>query len=254
MSDIEENEMNVVIVEDCKEHSELLKSYIEAWSANSGQKVSVAVYEDGEKFLFHIEDTKDIDAVFLDIQMPGITGVELARKLRGSHKELAIIFTTGIDDYMEEGYELEAIHYLMKPIRAEKVALCLDKVCRKAMQKEEYLVVNSGEDIFKVAHSKIWWLSAMGHYTILAVQENDGTIKRMDARNSIGEMEKQLLTNPMFQKSHRSYIVNLAHVKSIAKTDVVMDNQDKIPLSRRMYQQVNEGFIRFYTMEKKESK
>lgn len=244
--------MNIVIVEDCKEHSEIIKTYIEEWSVAVDKKVSVTHYENGEKFLFHNEDTSRIDVVFLDIQMPGISGVELARKLRSNNKELSIVFTTGIDDYMEEGYELEATHYLRKPVSAEKVRLCLDKVSRKVRQKEEYLVLNRGEDILKVAYSGIWWLSAMGHNTILGIEDNDGNVKRIDARNSIGEMEKQLLSKGSFQKTHRSYIVNFTHVSSITKNEVVMDNKDKIPLSRRMYQQVNDAFIRFYAKRQEE--
>lgn len=239
--------MNVAIVEDCVEHSNLIEAYIEEWSAKAGKKVTVTVYESGDKFWFHNEDTSHIDVVFLDIQMPGISGVELARKIREKNQEIAIVFTTGIDDYIAEGYELEAIHYLMKPVSAEKVGLCLDKVAKKTKQREQYITYNSDENVCKAAYSQIWWISAMGHHVILGVEGSDGSVKRVTARNSIGDIEKQLLTCDMFRKTHRSYIVNLMHVKIITKTDVIMDNQDKIPLSRRLYQQVNESFIRFYT-------
>lgn len=86
----------------------------------------------------------------------------------------------------------------------------------------------------------------MGHHVMIGVEDENGIVKRVSAGNSIGEMEKLLLTDRMFRKTHRSYIVNLAHVRSITKTDVIMDNQDMIPLSRRMYQQVNESFINYY--------
>lgn len=238
--------MNVAVVEDCREHSELIKEYIREWSLLTGNKVSVAEFPDGDNFLFHNQDTSNIDAVFMDIQMPGISGIDLARKLRESNQELAIIFTTGIDDYIAEGYELEAIHYLIKPVSAQKVRFCLDKIAQKESIKEQYITINGVEDIFKVAYSKLWWISAMGHHVMIGVEDENGIVKRVSAGNSIGEMEKLLLTDRMFRKTHRSYIVNLAHVRSITKTDVIMDNQDMIPLSRRMYQQVNESFINYY--------
>ncbi len=237
--------MKIAIVEDCGEHRSLVRAYVEEWSAKTGKKVTVTEFESGDQFLFHNEDTSDIDVVFLDIQMPGISGVELARRIRESNQEIALIFTTGIDDYIAEGYELEAIHYLMKPISVEKVGFCLDKVAKKVERKEQYLTINGEEDTVKVACSKIWWVSAMGHRVILGIEDGDGSVKRVDAKNTMGEME-QLLQGDMFQKTHRSYLVNLSHVCNITKTDVVMDNQDRIPLSRRMYQQVNEGFIGFY--------
>lgn len=238
--------MNIAIVEDCREHSDLIKHYIEEWSKAAIKKVYVTVFESAEKFLFYHEDASNIDVVFMDIQMSGISGVELARKLRENNQDTAIIFTTGIDDYIEEGYELEAMHYLMKPVSEEKVKFCLDKVASKNKKKECYVVLNGEEDTFRTAISKIWWVSAMGHKVILGIENMDGSIETITAKNSMGELEKELLQGGMFQKTHRSYIVNLMFVKSITKTDVIMDNGDKIPLSRRMYQKVNESFIHFF--------
>lgn len=240
-------EMNISIVEDCKEHSEMIRHYIEEWGIERGEKVFVSQFADGEKFLFHNEDTNNIDAIFMDIQMPGISGVELARKIRERNQEIAIVFTTGIDDYIEEGYELEATHYLMKPVSADKVRLCLDKVAKKEKKKEKYIVLNGDEGAFRIAVSSIWWVSAMGHNVILGIEDNQHSVKRVTARNSMGELEKELLKDNSFQKTHRSYIVNLRFVKSITKTDIIMDNGDKIPLSRRMYRNVNESFIQFFT-------
>lgn len=238
--------MNIAIVEDCREHSSILKHYIEEWSRNQKAKVQITEFANAEQFLFHNEEADSVDAVFMDIQMPGISGVELARKLREKNRETAIVFTTGIDDYIAEGYELEAMHYLIKPVSEEKIYLCLDKVVEKKNSKEQYIVLNGNEDTFRVALSKIWWVSAMGHNSIMAIEDEAGNVSRVTVKNSMGYLEKELLQSNIFEKSHRSYMVNLMHIRSISKTDVTMDNNEKVPLSRRMYQNVNESFIKFF--------
>lgn len=244
--------MQIAIVEDCKEHSELIKQYIDNWSRMSEEKVAIRQFDSAEQFLFHSENATEIDTIFMDIQMPGLSGVELARKIREKNHQVAIVFTTGIDDYMEEGYELEATHYLLKPVSEEKVRRCLDKISEKQKKKEHYIILHGEEDTFRIAESNIWWVSALGHKVIVGMEEAGG-VKRIHLSNSMGEMEKILFQLPEFVKSHRSYIVNLKHVKSIRKADIIMDNGDEIPLSRRMYKEVNERFIQFFAKGKGET-
>ena len=238
--------MNIAIVEDCKEHSDFLKKYIVLWGNKIGEKMYISQFASAEEFLFHYEESINIDAVFLDIQMPGLSGVELARKIRIDNRDISIVFTTGIDDYIEEGYELEAVHYLMKPLDTEKIEYCLSKINEKNNRNEQYVVLKNEEDVFRVAASKIWWVSAIGHGVLVGIEDNK-EVKRTDLLNSIGEIEKTLEYLPQFVKTHRSYLVNLEHVKRIKKTEVMMDNGDEIPLSRRMYKVVNDKFIRFFT-------
>ncbi len=111
--------MTIAIIEDETAHQNILASYIEAWSRTAKQTVSIRCYQDAGQFLFAWEDEQP-DVVFVDIQMPGMNGIELAKRLRTQDQELVIIFTTGLADYMEEGYEVEALHYLLKPIRRER--------------------------------------------------------------------------------------------------------------------------------------
>lgn len=235
--------MKIAVVEDEREHRVLIKKYIEEACENKGIKYQIFEFENGEQFLFENEDV-NADVVFLDIQMPGISGVELARKLRAGNNDISIVFATGIDDYISEGYELEAIHYLKKPIDKNKIALCIEKISKRS-NDNRYILIDTIDGKRKINIKSIVSVEAIAHHTIITVTREDG-YENVESTLSLGEMEQRCASFVGFQKTHRSYLVNLYYVKNITKTDVVMDNGKTIPLSRRMYKEVNESFIRYF--------
>ena len=121
--------MKIAIIEDEQLHMELLMGYIQSWGIQKKVVVEIESFPNAESFLFHWEEV-------VDIQMKEVNGMELAKYIRKKDKNIVIIFTTGIADFMEEGYEVEAMHYLLKPISRKKVEQCMDRV--KERKKESY--------------------------------------------------------------------------------------------------------------------
>lgn len=236
--------MKIAIVEDEREHRELIKKYIAEACKSKNIQNQIFEFESGEQFLFENEDI-DVDVVFLDIQMPGISGVELARKLRADNKDISIVFATGIDDYIEEGYELEAIHYLKKPIDKEKISLCIERI-NKISNQNRYTIIETKNGKYKVNIKKLVCVEAIAHKTVITIDKGS-EYEDIESTFSLGEIERELASFEEIQKTHRSYLVNLSYVRNITKTDVVMDNGKVIPLSRRMYREVNQNFIRYFT-------
>ena len=115
------------MIEDEKSHRDLLIHDLEEWRQETGRAVTVEAFGTAESFWFRYEEQRDFDVLFVDIQMPGMDGMELARKVRALDGDIVIVFATGISDYLEEGYEVEALHYLIKPLNAEKVKRCMEK-------------------------------------------------------------------------------------------------------------------------------
>lgn len=237
--------MKIAIVEDEASHSMILEKYITDWSSACQIVCRIQTYISAESFLFDWEEEKDFSVIFLDIQMKGMDGMQLARRIREDSETAGIVFTTGIDDFLQEGYEVSAIHYLLKPLSEEKVRLCLDKVCQKAQQEEPSLILRTEEGAERIGLGQIWRVCAMGHNTLVKIQSS-GSMEERKTLNGMGETEKALLSHRQFIKCHRSYLVNLAHVHRIEKTDIVMDDGERVPLSRRMYHEVNEKFIEYY--------
>lgn len=234
--------MKIAVIEDEQVHCDLLSSYINAWGKENNIKLNLCHYVSAESFLFVWDCEKDFDVLFVDIQMSGMSGMDMARRIRQSDEKIVIIFTTGISDYIEEGYDVAAMHYLLKPIREEKVKECLNKALTKR-ENRKYILVHTDEDIIKLPYDDINYIEAMGHGCIVGLKsEKDSHII---IKESISEMEKQVDENK-YVKCHRSYICGIVNIHHIDKTSVYFDNGDSVPVSRRMYDKVNQAFIRYF--------
>lgn len=231
--------IKLAIVEDEKEHARILSVYLKNWSRQSTQAVQIQIFEHADAFLFDWDENKDYTAVFLDIQMPKMNGMELARKIRQDSESVQLIFATGISDHMQQGYEVAAMHYLIKPLQESQVHGCMERICRQTAHKKDWILLHGAESVERMESLNIWWVEAIGHSAVVGLEK-----ERIEVTDSLGALEAQLKSG--FVKCHRSYLVNLGHVTRIEKTDVVLDNGERIPLSRRLYKQVNEAFIRFY--------
>ena len=153
--------MKIAIVEDEPAHAELLGRYLNNWSEEKKTALKIKFYPSAESFLFEWEAEQDFSALFVDIQMKEMDGVQMAKMVRRRDKKINIIFTTGIHDYMEEGYDLEAMHYLLKPIREEKIAACMDKIMVRS-EETHYLLVHTKEELHKFELESVNYIEARG--------------------------------------------------------------------------------------------
>ena len=233
--------IKIAIIEDEQIHTELLADYLRSWSAAHGQAVTVQEFPSAESFLFVWEETNDFDILFVDIQMRDMNGVEMAKKVRERDGEIAIVFTTGITDYMGTGYDVAALHYLLKPISMEKVGQCMDKVVRRS-RKEAYVLVHGKEETIKVAVGHIFYVEARGHGCVVEIDTGDGAVGQTEITESISEMEQRLQAYG-FARCHRSYLCRIEGIRRIGRRDITLDSGSVIPVSRRMYAEMNRAFI-----------
>ena len=146
---MEQEKMRAAVCEDVLEEAQWLSDMIYKWYADKGIEGEVSIFEDAAKLLFTREGDS-FDVLFLDIRMPGENGVSLAKHLRRLGDDMPIIFVTGEREYILEGYEVEALHYLIKPVQEKKIFECLERVYRNAAQQEAHVILTGDMGVVKV--------------------------------------------------------------------------------------------------------
>lgn len=233
----------VAICDDRKEDALLVAHFLEKWAGHNGVELSVVQFPSAESFLFHYEEDPRFDLLLLDIEMGAVNGIALAREIRTQNQDVIIVFITGYSDYAAQGYDVEALHYLLKPLDEEKFCAILDRVAKHIAQTPRQLLLNTPDSVVRIATREVAYVEAMGH--LLHIHLQNGV--QYEARMSMKEMGEKLGAG--FTLCHRSYWVNLNCVQAIARTEVVLDDGTRLPLSRRMYDAVHRAFIDLYKEE-----
>jgi len=237
--------LNITLCDDNAIQRGYIKSLVLDWSNRSGVGIITSEFPSADALLFSYDELKP-DILLLDVEMPGMNGVELARTLRSRSETVQIIFITGFPDYISQGYDVSALHYLLKPVDPQKLFEVLDRAAKAygAKGEPETVIFRSGTENIKLKMSGIEYIAALGHTT--AVKAGG---KTYDLNVSISEAEKML--GDGFIRCHRSYIVGLKYVSSVSGDSVTLDDGTKLPVSRSMRKTVAEEFIRYYRRDAK---
>lgn len=234
---------HVAICDDDQILLENLRREVELWAQEKHVVCSVELFATAEAFLFAWEEKKDIEALLLDIEMPGMDGMELAQRLRRRGDRLSIIFVTGNPGFALEGYELEALSYLVKPVKREKLRVALNRAEKQSGTKEAVLAAVSAGEVEKIYVSDICLLESRDHETVLV--KRDG--RSIFCRETLRQMEQKLEEkSEAFFKPHRSYLINLGYVERISKRDVEMEGGVLIPIARGKREELNQAYMRYF--------
>lgn len=228
--------MRIVICEDNLTQAEYLETLAHEWGIKNKENIKTTKFPSAEAFLFELEDIPAPDIIFLDIQMGDMNGMELARRLREKSMSSAIIFITALKEYVFEGYGVDAVDYLLKPVNKNKLFSSLDKIVKTMKDQTNYILIGGN----RVRINDIRYIESQAHYINIITDEAGYHIKK-----AIGQFQKEL-DSPIFIQCHRSFIVNLMYVKRITKTDVVLEDNTAVPLSRSCYKNMNLAFISYY--------
>lgn len=240
--------MNIAVCEDRKEEADWLCDIIRLWSIQNKIDAEITSFENAASFSFALED-HSFDALFLDIKMPGENGVALAKRLRQQAYDMSIVFVTGEKEYIMEGYEVDAIHYLLKPVDRQTIYHCLDRIYEKNQQQEPFLLLQTEDNTtVKLLQREIYMIEVFSHKLEYATTR--GSFQTL---SSMKEIQGKLIPD-WFVSCHRGILINLLHVDSIEKNHLILADEKndfyrKVPVSRRLYTSVNEAFIHFYKQE-----
>ena len=227
----------IAVCDDRQTDRDYLDSLLNEWAASVGHVVQTQLFPSAEAFLFCYEEDKSWDMLLLDIEMDGMDGVTLAKKIRRDNRTVQLIFVTGYSEYISEGYEVSALHYLMKPIRKEKLFAVLDRAAELCVKNGRFLTLEQSKEMIRLPLYEIRYLEASQNYvTIHGEKGQNYTI-----RHTLSELEREL--DDRFFRTGRSYIVNLACIRKVTRTDIHLKDGELLPLPRGMYKALNQAII-----------
>ena len=225
----------VAICDDSNTDACYVQSMLNSWAADRQVAVRVDTFASAESFLFHYAEDKDFDILLLDIEMGAMDGVTMAKQIRKDNETVQIVFITGYSEYIAEGYEVAALHYLMKPVKEDKLFAVLDRALEKQKQNERCLNLELSGEMVRVPFYEIRYLDVHQNYVTIHGKQ-DYTIKR-----TLGEFEKEL--DDRFHRVGRAMILNLKYIQRVTKTEVRLSDGTILPLPRGAYEPLNRAII-----------
>lgn len=225
----------IAICDDSSADREYISSLVTRWAEREGHTAALSTFCSAEEFLFGYEEDPNFDILLLDIEMGGMDGVTMAKKLRRVNDSVQIIFVTGYNDYIAEGYEVAALHYLLKPVNEGKLFSVLNRAAEKLKRDEKVLKFEVGGEVSRVPIYKIRYAEVFGNYVTIHAAEN------VTVKMTLGELEREL--DERFYRVSRSAIVNLTFISRVTKTEIKLSEGSVVPLPRGAYDGVNRAII-----------
>lgn len=226
----------VAICDDDREQLNSLQSLIEKWGRSRGRSCQVRVFPSAEAFLFVYDEDKHWDILLLDVEMDGMSGISLARRIRRDNLRSEVIFITSHFEFVSEGYEVDALHYLTKPVSEDKLMKVLDKAWERLAIQPPSVVIACGGETVKLYVTDILYVESFRHYISIHTKDREYKIKE-----NISVFEERLKGG--FFRTHRSYLVNLRYVIGISRASVTVEGGTELPLARGRYDEANRAFI-----------
>lgn len=202
-----------------------LKDMIEKYGAERNQEMIVTHFLNPINFLTNYKSVFDV--VFMDIEMPMLNGMNAARKLREIDDEVILVFITNMQQYAAEGYSVEAMDFILKPVQPARLTMLLDKVYRRILvKKDAELVVQHKGVVHRLFYKDILYVEISQHHLIY--HKTDG--RNIDFWGTLKEL-MSVLPPKQFFRCNSCYVVNLQYVRSV-EDGFVLIGSEKLAISR----------------------
>ncbi len=205
------------IVEDTQEEAKQLKAYLSRYGSEHSTAFNVSVFSNGEEFLNQIEENYEL--VLMDIEMPGLDGMETAKKLRETDENACLLFVTRLASYAIQGYGVKALDFLVKPVTYENFCLKMNRaITTIERNRKQEIVITTQEGSRKISIHDISYVEVMNHTLVYHTSEGDFSV-----RGSIRDCESRLVAYD-FARCNNSFLVNLHYVTEIRHNDILVGN------------------------------
>ena len=229
--------MKIAIVDDEQIERNKLQEYIKKFSEETGTTLDIYSFSSGDQLLQDYRLVYDI--IMFDIEMSGTNGMDTAKQIRKIDKRVTILFITNLAQYAIEGYDVEAIDYILKPVTYLDFAMKMRRAFRKVSQKEDNtILVETVEGVKTFRLSEIYYLEVLAHYLIYHTKSGDFKL-----RGSLKDAEAQMIPYNFF-RIHKCYIVNFKYITAVKSKEIIIDDIP-LPLGRAYKETFMQEYMRY---------
>ena len=238
--------MQVVICDDEPVYVNAIRQAIERWTLETkhSDRIFISSFSSSEDLLEAWSNGMSIDLLFQDIQIPGeLSGMEVARTIHTQDEYIQIVFITNYSEYAFEGYAVNALRYLRKPILQKDIDICLNIAWRQWSNcHDQFLTMMTASKSIHVPIAAIIYAEAVSH--VLRIYTSD-EIGVYEIRGTMEMLEKKL-PQDAFVRCHRSYLVSLRHIRKYKNGSITISTRIEIPVGRKYLQTFSSKFRNYY--------
>ncbi len=215
---------NIAILEDDASASKMLQYILNTYSSKNDVAFNIKVYANAEQFL---ADTKSsFDIAFMDVELPGMNGMDAAFKLRETDKHVIIIFVTNMAQYAVKGYEVNALYYIIKPINYQNVSFKLQKaLALLATNEDTTIVLRQANGLSRISTRNLMYIEISNHKLMYHTDTDVHT-----TYGSLSDVEKMLKDNGFF-RCNSCYLVNARYIASVSGLSVILHDGTQLQIS-----------------------
>lgn len=218
--------INIVICDNNVPFLNTLHQYFDKYKSEHKTNLKLTLFKNGEDLINHY--CYGFNIIFLDILMPGMDGITVAKKIRESDSKVVIIFLTSTLKYSLMGYSVGAANYVIKPISYKKFKIELDKAISYCNEiEQQFITIKNATGIYKIYVNDISFIETCNHRTLIHTQK-----KNITCFYNMKKLEKDL-QDFGFIRCHSSYIVNISYIESVEKLLITLISSEQIPISQQ---------------------